>query len=426
MKRLLALALVLLLVLHPTVSLAQDATQPLVEVELAEPEVVPGQPTILRITVLVPSWLPKPVAFPNLEAPDLMVKLLERSTNPTSRDIDGETWSGVSRVYRLSPMVPGQITVPGQTVTVTWAEPGKPDPLITDVSIEPIAIIGVVPDGAEGLDPFLAATSLTLSEEFSTEDRTLTPGDSLTRTVKVDIAGTSPVFVPQLLTSADITGVASYPAEPALTEKADREWLSGTSTESITYVGESGGGGSVPALELSWYNLESGAVEVVRLDGFDLTVDGPPAQDGEPGALSHGETWLIWGALALALVVLAVRFGLPYARRLLALRRNKYQASEPWAFAQVQAALRAQDYADLVQALDQWAHQCKGPDPRTNPDLQAARLELGRVLFGQSKDDPAPLWTELGQAIDRVRKNQRHSISVDVALAPLNPVTRIS
>ena len=53
-------------------ALAQD---PLVEVDCEENTTIPGQPLSLRVPVLVPTWLPKPVVFPSLEAPNILVQL---------------------------------------------------------------------------------------------------------------------------------------------------------------------------------------------------------------------------------------------------------------------------------------------------------------------------------------------------------------
>lgn len=405
-------------------ALAQESGEPIVEVELSESEVIPGQPTVLRMTVLVPTWLPKPVVFPTFEVPDLMVKLPERATSPVSRTIEGETWSGVSRAYRLSPMVPGSIAIPAQELTITWAEPGKPDPMVMKTSIDSMTVTGVVPDGAEELDPFIAATSLTLTEELSTEERVLKPGDSLTRQVILEIGGTSPLFVPSLLPRHEIQGVASYPAEPDVTETTDRTWVSGKRTESVTLVAESGGSGSVPAIEVNWYNLETNSVETARVDGFELSVDAPVARQRpeiDPRLL------LGIGLLGICIVFVVTRLSrwfFPKVRDWNQSRIRARVATENWAYTQLQRAVRDKDYGALMPALSMWQERL--PDMRVggDPALEVSLTNLGRDLYGPVHEHREAAWSDLSKALAAYRarvKNHQKRHHEGYALAPINP-----
>ncbi|MEM6578776.1 MAG: hypothetical protein AAF678_09815 [Pseudomonadota bacterium] len=405
-------------------AIAKDSAEPLVEVELSETEVIPGQPIILRITVLVPTWLPKPVAFPTFEVPDLLVKLPERATSPVSRTIEGETWSGVSRGYRVSPMVPGILTIPSQDLKITWANPGQTDPLVTQSTIAPIRLSGIVPDGAENLDPFLAATNLTLTEEISAETRDLRPGDSLTRRIALDIEGTSPLFLPSLLPPHEIQGIASYPAEPIVTETTDRNWVSGTRVESTTLVAESGGSGSVPPIEVAWYNLNTKSVETTRLDGFDLRVDGPVARQGPDIDLRLLAVIVVAGGLILFVAWKTGRRFLPMLSAWLESRRAAREATEHWAFKRVQNAVRSRDYGGLMSALEVWTKRM--PDQRILSDgaVQAALSAVGRTTYGPVEAPSASAWSELANALETARAKQISSTQRDgkrSGLAELNP-----
>ena len=70
--------------------------QPVLRVAIEETETIPGQPINLRMTVLVPTFMPKPPVWPSFEAPNLLVRIPPRGGGPTSERIGGQTWSGVA------------------------------------------------------------------------------------------------------------------------------------------------------------------------------------------------------------------------------------------------------------------------------------------------------------------------------------------
>lgn len=403
---------------------AQEGAEPRVEVELSETEVIPGQPALLRITVLVPTWLPRPVAFPTFEVPDLLVKLPERATTPVSRTIEGATWSGVSRGYRVSPMVPGMLTIPAQELTIYWAQPGQTDPLVSRVPIAPMTLTGRVPVGAEGLDPFIAATALTLTQELSTEARVLKPGDSLTRKVVLDVEGTSPLFLPRLLPPHSLQGIASYPAEPVVTETQDRVWVSGTRVESTTLVAESGGSGSVPPVEVTWYNLDTQSVETTRIDGFDLRVDGPVARSRPDIDLRHLAGLVLGGGL---IVFGAVRVGRRYLPKVLTwveAQRRARQATESWAYRQMQHAVGQRDYAAFVIAFEIWAKRLPDAQAQSDAGVTAALSNIGRSLYGPAQGEGRAAWSQLSRALQALRARGRAAKKQGAGqpqLSPLNP-----
>lgn len=403
---------------------AQEADQPagpVIEVTFEETEAVPGQPLSLRLTVLVPTFMPDPPAWPSLEAPNLLVRLPERSTGPTSRTIGGQTWSGVTRHYRISPMVPGEFAIPPQEVIVTFADPDTSEPTKATLTTEPLAFSGVVPQGAEGLDPFLAAEALELEQEITGDPEAMVPGDSVTRTVTARIRGTSPMFLPDLLPATKVGGVAAYPDEPVLAEADDRGVLSGTRTERVTLVAEAGGSGEAPPVSLDWYNLDTGEVETATLEGFAIAVDGPPARSAEPRDWRAIALTALAGTLALALALWLLRRFLPPLGRWLQARHAGWLASEAHAYADLRRAVGRRDYAALRPTLDAWAATAPGPDPRRHPGLQEALTQIGAARYGRTTpDDAAAAWRALLSALPEARRASRASHPA-AALPPMNP-----
>ncbi len=404
---------------------AQDGDSPVLEVTFEETDAVPGQSLTLRLTVYVPTFMPTPPVWPSLEAPNLAVRLPARSTGPVSKSIGGGTWSGVSRRYEISPMVPGNFRIPAQQILVTYTDPASNAPVEATLTTEPIAFRGIVPEGAEGLDPFIAATGLTLEETIDGASGAMTPGDSVTRTLTATIEGTPSMFIPQLLPPATIVGVAAYPAEPVTTDTEARGAVTGTRTESVTYVAEGGGSGNAPAVRLDWYNLSSKAVETASVDGFPLTVDGPPARTAEPRDPRLLILAVVAALVAAGLAAFALRHLVPGLRRRWARRRAARVVSEPYAYRRLKAAIARRDAAGLYAALDTWATRIGHPDPRRRADVGAALAELGAARYRDCAAPGGEAWQALSRAVAAGRDDALR-LPLSAILPPLNPVSRPS
>lgn len=400
---------------------APDA--PLLRVEFPETETIPGQSLSLRLTVLVPTFMPDPPVWPSMELPNLLVRLPGRSTNPTSEQIEGETWSGVTRHYRLSPMVPGDFTIPAQDVIVTWNSPATGETEKVTLATEPVVFRGVVPEGAEGLDPFIAARDLQLTQQIDGAPDAMTPGQSFSRTVTVEVQGVSPMFLPPLTPPGEIPGLAAYPDEPVIEETDTRGDPGGTRAERITFVAEGGTDGVLPTVSLDWFDIDAGEVKTAQTEIVVVRVDGPPASRAEP------RDWRVLAGIAVAalfvalLLVFAVRRVVPVIRRRIDDRRQVVLASEAHAWHVLRRTLSAQDHAALRPALDLWAARAGHPDPRQDAGVQAALLALGAAQYGRTTDAAKPedgVWDLLGDALSRARTATVTRPATEV-LPPLNP-----
>ena len=399
---------------------AQDKNTPLVEVELEESSVIPGQYLTLRLTVLVPTWLLKPVEFPSLELPNLRVRLTERSTSPISRAVDGTQWSGVSRRYLLSPMVPGKFTIPVKDLSLTYADPNTSAEVNATLKTPAITLTGTLPKGAEDLDPFIAASGLTLTKDLTGPTADLTPGASVALTVTASVEGSSPLVLPNLLPDMSIAGVRAYTSAPVVTETDNRGVLSGTRVEEITLMAEGGGSGDVPGLEIRWFNLETKQIETASVDGFGISVAGPPATSSQG---SQRNLSLILGILGV-LVAGGSLFVWIYPRLNKRLQ-NKHEArtaSAGWAKQQLLKAIDRRDYPEAVKALDQWLARRPQMSRRQVSDISAALAGIGAHLYGPRPSAVlAQDWQALTKAVKQAPSFDRDS-NLN-ALPPLNPET---
>ena len=409
------------------VAAAQPSKEPLVRTELELEKVVPGQLTVLRVTLLTPTWMLKPPDLPTFDMPNLMVRLSERATTPVSERIEGETWSGITRAYQLSPLVPGAISVPAQTIQITYADPETRDPIIAEVETTPFTLTGSVPEAAKDLDPFIAAESLEIDQEIEGDPAALAIGDALTRRVTVRILGTSSMMIPSLIMAEKVGGLGYYPAEPVLAEKPQRGVLSGSRTEEATFIAEGGGRFTLPEVRLDWFNLKTGAVESAVAPAIELAVSGPTASSGSSAFDARAVLPLGAGLLFSVLTAYLLWRLRPLVHRAIAQRRAIYRASELYAYRRAIRALDARLIDQSLTSIEAWwrrATEDGAPVPR---EALAPIAEIGSSRYAASAEADssmmAPAWRRAREALDEVRgkvKLQRSTKSL-ISLPPLNP-----
>ncbi|MCT8161386.1 hypothetical protein [Pseudoruegeria sp. SHC-113] len=399
----------------------ETLAEPQLTVDLPEAPVIPGQPVVVRMKVLVPTWLSKPITFPPLEVPNVITRLGERSTTPVSETVNGETWSGVSRTYRLYPMVAGDFAIPPQELQVLYAEPGKTEPLQASLQTPEIRFSAALPQGAEGLSPFVAAERLEISETIEGTPDALIPGASFTRTITAKITGTTPILLPQLLGADSLPGLAAYPAEPVITESENRGVLSGTRVEKTTYVAEAGFEGSLPGVALSWWDLSKNAVQDAGTDPLALFSDGPTpaAPESTPESRLRLYLALAAGALLLLATGMLARFLAPRLKARRTARHAAYLASEAHAYALLKESVAAQDYGASLTALSLWEARLGGA--RATELRTALQSASASAYGGQSASD----WSAVCRAMEKARAaaSRTETSKRQAALPPLNPGT---
>ncbi|WP_299475767.1 hypothetical protein [uncultured Roseibium sp.] len=421
----------LLFALQAGAVFAASSTAPIVKTSLSEETAIPGQAIIFRVSVLVPTWMLSPPVFPSFEVPNVAVRLPSRSAQPVSETVDGETWSGVSRAYRLYPMVPGRFSIPADEIQVTYADPQTREPIVVKVPIDTFEIVGEVPEAAKTLDPFLAANSLSIDRKIEGDAEALNPGDALTLTTTIKVGGVSPMFVPPLPPIPSDQGYSTYAKEPVVTEKEDRGVLSGERTQSVTVIAENQGTYDIPELALSWFNLETGKIETATAPGLSLTITGAAAT---PTSEESPLDWkpFAYSGLASALVIFALyrlsNLFLPQLRRALRQHRARYQASETYAYKLLMKEISQRNLAGVEHAGLRWKSLAGAQDPTINwKPFEDALLTVRAPAYisvppgGKSGDFGN--WQSLEEAVRDTRvntKKNRKSASRQ-PLRPLNP-----
>jgi hypothetical protein len=412
MKRPFAIALLAFAALAAFSAWAQQANvpEPILQMTVDPQRVVVGQKTTLRIDVLAPNYMTSPPELPGFQVRNAVTRKLQDVNLSEQRS--GATYAGVRFEFAIYPQEAGSYAIADQKVKVKYAaEP--PAVREEEVALPRVSFEAYIPDAAADLNPFLAATGLTIAQSVQRLSQQLKVGDSVTRAVTIQAEETPAMLLPPVTFPA-MDGLAAYPAQPVLQDKTEgrTDALSATRTDSATYILQKAGDYTLPAIDVRWWNAGEGRVETAHLDAVTIKVAAnPAAQSSDANAPRARSTWVAlvdliadhWrlGLLAVLMIAAliwfapgAVRAVADYHRR----RRQAYLQSEAYAFSHFRHAVRHRDAKAAYFAMLDWlphagattpdhtleAFKAAASDPVLNREIAAIEAELFAAQRGAS------------------------------------------
>ena len=443
----------LLVVFAAPLASAQPAAapEPIVTATIDPPRVVVGQKATLLVTVLAPNYMPSPPVLPEFQLRNVVTRSLGAINQVETRD--GVTYAGVRYEFAVFPQEPGSFAIAGQKITVTYAA-DPPQSRTATIELPRLAFEEFIPDAAQGLEPFVAATSLSVEQVVKLSSQELKVGDSVTRTVTIKAQGTPAMLLPPVAFT-EISGLARYPAQPLLHENVDSRTgaLAAMRVDEATYMLQQAGDYTLPATELAWWNARDGKVERIRTGTIVLhVVDNPTSGAGESGeASTSGRDWrapvdsildhwllCVAGLSALGALVWLASAAMRAVRQRAMQRRTAYLGSEAWSFAQLRAAAHDRDSAKVYFALLSWVERFDPLAPNSSLDAlkQAAQdpaldREIASIetkLFAPQGSDsitwsPRPLLRRVEIARRQLQRSPSNRTARHALPDSLNPVT---
>ena len=307
--------------------------QPIVRASASPDTVVVGSEVTLTITVLVPTWFSKSLVYPSMEMEGVVTLLPPDSTYAMSEMVEGNSWSGITREYKIYPLGTGKFSLQGKRITIAYADPKTRKPVSTIVSLPELHLSAVVPVGAEKLSPFLAGSSLELIQEIPQVAEIYRPGDAVERKITVRLEGMPSLFLPPLLSQYEEQGISVYPGTPSTDDEygEDGQSVTGIRKEGATYVFERGGIYTFPAVTLRWWNIATGQIETAGIPAIVFQVEKSFAQ--QLADLPRGVI------LAIIIIVLVLVLCIIYFRKtiqeILSSSWKRFYRSELFAFLRI-------------------------------------------------------------------------------------------
>ena len=414
------LTVLILTLATSTTALAQG--QPIVRATVSPDTVNVGESAELTVTVLVPTWFTRPSTYPSFELSNAITRLPADSSYNIRERIGNESWSGIVRTYEIYPLLGATYRLGGQSLQVTYANPGS-DPVVTSVEIPEIVIRGQVPQGAELLDPYIAGSNLELRLDIEGSHESLKAGDALVLEYVAELKGLPAIFIPPLAPDLQLDGVSVYADAPDV-----KEGTPARRSEKITLVLDAGGEFVIPERELKYWNTESKSIETVVAEGLTFSVAGPPvptAGDASSARQTGRLVWLLAGSIALLFVLWRSVPAIIARYRIAAAERKQ---TEAYAFARLSEALNSNDGEVAYRAMLQWIGRLEpGMNARAfasaygDESLSAAVDAISAGLYGNAEraGDLRRVRGNLKAA--RKRYLQRGPQQAAQSLPPLNP-----
>ena len=276
----------------------------------------------------------------------------------------GVQWQGLRYTFLLYPQVQGRLEVPAFDVSFK-SSAGFGAPVSTfEFRTRPLIIEARLPPGMESGRLLVTTTSFGMEASWKpqvVEDNTvqLKVGDAITLSVSRsarDVPGMVFTPLPELL----IDGLGIYPGTPQVEDRVNRGSLTGSRTETITFVCEREGAFEIPEMRFQWWDPEMEVLQEKVIPALALDVAAHPAYaaGNAGGGLDSGRALDAKIVIPVAtLIIMLLVFGrrwvkawTGYSQR----RQQQREAGEPWAFKQVKRACASGKPVEAYNAITLW------------------------------------------------------------------------
>jgi hypothetical protein len=198
---------------------------------------------------------------------------------------NGRRYHVIERRYALIPQHAGTLTIPSvefQGEAVDPANPNDPgsffgqgglfgntSPVTADSS--PVTLNVQAAPADWGSTAWLPARELTLRLEGVPGDDKAQVGQPINLRMSIDAIGLPADALPQLSLS-NIDGATVYPDQSTDTTHDDGQWLNGHRQRSFAIFPQHAGPLTIPAITLTWFNVQTGQKQVATVPAHTLTV----------------------------------------------------------------------------------------------------------------------------------------------------------
>lgn len=278
----------------PAISIGSESSNPLI-VDVSEPTYSPpGEAEVFITTevdfdesyvqaqVLLTVKIYRSVAVRQPALRDPVVSgaevLLEMAGDDRNYEavINGTPYGVIERVIAIYPQESGEIELSPARFEARVLRNGR----ITGRKVyesEPlqVKVLPTPPPPAEFPNAvWLPAHDFQLSEDWSRDESEITAGEPLTRHITISALGQLETQIPAV-EPPSAEGINVYPDKPEFARNIESGGIRGVRKDQYALIGVRAGTVVLPALEIPWWNVESGDWQVARLPERTINIKGP-------------------------------------------------------------------------------------------------------------------------------------------------------
>lgn len=220
------------------------------------------------------------------EVGDAVLQQLGRDEN-FQEVVGGIGYNVTERRYVIYPQSSGELTIPPVYFSATVGRRGfnrfTPNRSVREINLaseQHSVTVKPRPANFPG-QTWLPSSELSLEETWSSQDRTISVGDAITRNIEITAHGLSSSLLPGM-DYEPVPGLRFYPDQPVREDSADRDGVIGIRREGTAIVASRPGEYELPELRLPWWNTTTDSLEVAVLPARMITVLPATGSDGEP------------------------------------------------------------------------------------------------------------------------------------------------
>lgn len=257
--------------------LTASAQEPRVRARLQVPDPLwTGQKVTLVVELLAPGYFSSAASFDLPNPPGLL--LLAPADHPL---VSGETIGGTYYTIQrhelaVYPATAGEHAIPPFRVRFSYKQaPLDHDSVTAAVMTPSLSLDVTAPPGAEGLGQVISARNLRVVEEWkpATGKTPVQVGDAFTRIITFSAPDVPAMMFPPF-PAAKIDGLGVYPQSPTVIDRTDRGTRQAERRDTVAYVCQRPGRFTVPAVRLTWFDLDAQKLQTIDLPAHTWEVAG--------------------------------------------------------------------------------------------------------------------------------------------------------
>lgn len=241
--------------------------------------------------------------------------------------VDGRSYKIIELRYAIFPQQSGELVIPPAKIVGTIFLANNRsfmfDPFngkqIQRASPELTVRVKPQPSSYPADKPWLPARSLQLRDTWTPDSADWKVGEPVTRQVVLEAEGLAPSALPPI-TVPELPGMKIYPEQADIQSNIGPRGMLSTRTENIAMIATQAGNETLPAVEVTWWDVDEQKLKVAQLPARAISISGAarktqtdaapqapvasPADDTAPASLGGGEAPTTWQWIALAAVLL--------------------------------------------------------------------------------------------------------------------------